>query len=73
MPRPTEVAGDAEASISVEQVPSLVNGLRNAFNLDKTRSKAWRIGQLKALDKLLVEGEAELCEVNKPCRSLITK
>ena len=63
MPRPTDVAGDAVASVSVEQVPGLVRGLRDAFNTDKTRSKAWRVGQLKALDKLMVEGEAELCEV----------
>ena len=39
-----------------------VRVLRSAFCDDKTRSKEWRIHQLKALRTLLKEGRQELCD-----------
>ena len=41
---------------------TLLHVLRSAFCDDKTRSKEWRINQLKALRKLLKEGRQELCD-----------
>eukprot|EP00299_Pterocystis_sp_00344_P017564 c87_g1_i1.p1 GENE.c87_g1_i1~~c87_g1_i1.p1 ORF type:complete len:520 (-),score=128.81 c87_g1_i1:28-1587(-) len=35
--------------------------LRQSFSAGKTRSRAWRISQLKALQKLVVEGRDQLC------------
>lgn len=64
MPRPTSEAGDAVASVSEEEIPALVGGLRAAFNTDKTRSKAWRLAQLAAFDRLITEGRDELCDVS---------
>jgi len=39
-----------------------MEALRATFRTGKTRSKEWRVGQLHALQKLLTEGRAELCE-----------
>ena len=36
--------------------------LRTAFNTDKTRSKAWRLAQLCAMEKMLDESRDELCD-----------
>ncbi|GBG31448.1 Aldehyde dehydrogenase [Hondaea fermentalgiana] len=62
MPRPTEEAGALKASVDPEDIPGIVEGLRQTFNTDKTRSKAWRLAQLDALDKLLTEGCDDLCK-----------
>jgi len=43
-------------------VHATVNRARAAFNSGRTRSVQWRKAQLRALDRLLVEGEAELSE-----------
>lgn len=38
----------------------MVAGLRAQFNADVTKSKKWRLDQLRALDKMLIEGKDEL-------------
>lgn len=36
--------------------------LRNAFSSDKTRSREWRIGQLRAFQRMLEEEGPSLCD-----------
>jgi acyl-CoA reductase-like NAD-dependent aldehyde dehydrogenase len=47
----------SNASVSV-----ITKTLRGSFRDDKTRSKEWRVNQLKALQTLLTEGRKELCD-----------
>jgi hypothetical protein len=44
------------------EIPGMIGEIRAAFNSDKTRSKEWRIGQLQALDQMLLDGRDELCD-----------
>lgn len=60
MPKPNEIQSNVAANVSPEEIPGIVARLRAAFNTDKTRSKAWRISQLNALNRLLTEGRDEL-------------
>lgn len=43
----------------------IVLGLRKAFNSNVTKNAAWRVKQLKNLEKLLSENENEICEALK--------
>jgi aldehyde dehydrogenase (NAD+) len=43
-------------------VPALVEGLRQTFATDKTRSKEWRFQQLRNFLKMIDEEGPELCE-----------
>jgi len=61
MPKPNEQAGSLEASVQPEEIPGIVQGLRDAFNKNKTRSREWRLGQLQALERMITEGREELC------------
>jgi aldehyde dehydrogenase (NAD+) len=60
MPKPNEQQSNVNANVTVEEIPQIVNRLRATFNTDKTRSKAWRVSQLNALNRLLTEGRDEL-------------
>lgn len=60
MPLPNETASTVSANVTVEEIPGIVAKLRATFNTDKTRSKTWRVSQLRALDRLLTEGREEL-------------
>mmetsp|Transcript_24018 Transcript_24018/g.29405 ORF Transcript_24018/g.29405 Transcript_24018/m.29405 type:complete len:502 (+) Transcript_24018:158-1663(+) len=51
-----------DGQIEPEEVKKLVSDVREAFGKDKTLSKEWRIGQLKAFDKMLDECTEEFCE-----------
>lgn len=39
----------------------IVLELRKSFNTNKTKTLEWRVAQLKALERLLVENENEIC------------
>jgi len=41
-------------------VPSMMSSLRKAFDSDKTLSKEWRLGQLRAFQQMLQEGRNDL-------------
>lgn len=43
-------------------MPALVEGLRQTFATDKTRSKEWRFQQLRNFLKMIDEEGPELCE-----------
>jgi hypothetical protein len=45
----------AACSIPVEAIPSAAEELRSSFRSGKTKSLQWRISQLKAMEKMLVE------------------
>jgi len=60
MPLPNELASTVAANVKPEEIPVIVAKLRATFNTDKTRSKAWRVSQLQALDRMLTEGRDEL-------------
>jgi len=60
MPKPNEVQSNVAANYTVEEIPVIVSKLRATFNTDKTRSRAWRVSQLNALNTLLTEGRDEL-------------
>mmetsp|Transcript_1860 Transcript_1860/g.2130 ORF Transcript_1860/g.2130 Transcript_1860/m.2130 type:complete len:536 (+) Transcript_1860:121-1728(+) len=51
-----------DGQIEPEDAKQLVADLRKAFASDKTRSKRWRVQQLKAFDRMLDECRAEFCE-----------
>ncbi len=44
------------------QAQQLLEALRETFDSGRTRSLAWRLGQLEALEALVLEREDELCE-----------
>ena len=52
----------APGSLNATQIAPAVEALRATFSSEKTFSREWRVGQLKALQKLLMEGKKELCE-----------
>eukprot|EP00747_Dinoflagellata_sp_TGD_P206543 gnl/TRDRNA2_/TRDRNA2_80239_c0_seq1.p1 gnl/TRDRNA2_/TRDRNA2_80239_c0~~gnl/TRDRNA2_/TRDRNA2_80239_c0_seq1.p1 ORF type:complete len:536 (-),score=91.37 gnl/TRDRNA2_/TRDRNA2_80239_c0_seq1:82-1689(-) len=56
----TQFTGADAASVTTEGVSEAVKGLRKAFNSDKTLSIEWRLGQLKALHRMMTEGSGEL-------------
>jgi len=58
----TQFAGTEACSVTTEEVPKAVQGLRAAFNSDKTLSLEWRVGQLNAMQRMLSEGLGELQE-----------
>lgn len=60
MPKPNEQQSTVNANVTVEEIPQIVSRLRATFNTDKTRSKAWRVSQLNAMNRLLTEGRDEL-------------
>jgi len=62
MPRPTDTVGDAVASVAADEIPGIVAEVRAAFNTDITRSKGWRLEQLEAFERMMTEGEEEMCE-----------
>lgn len=41
---------------------AVVESVRRAFDSGKTREKSWRIAQLEALNRLLIENEILLCD-----------
>jgi aldehyde dehydrogenase (NAD+) len=43
-------------------VPGMVAELRAVFDSDRTRSRAWRVGQLHAFRRMLAEEGPGLCE-----------
>lgn len=54
--------------MSVETAPdiaAIVQTLRTTFNSDLTRDLAWRQGQLAALERMMIENEAEISEALK--------
>jgi len=55
-------AEPAPGSLGADEIAPAVEALRKSFASEKTYSKEWRVGQLKALQRLIVEGRAELCE-----------
>lgn len=62
MPLPSEIASNAKANITPEEIPNIVSNLHQYFSTDKTRTVAWRLSQLNALDKLLTEGQNLICK-----------
>eukprot|EP01116_Phalansterium_solitarium_P018670 TRINITY_DN5032_c0_g1_i2.p1 TRINITY_DN5032_c0_g1~~TRINITY_DN5032_c0_g1_i2.p1 ORF type:complete len:528 (+),score=207.20 TRINITY_DN5032_c0_g1_i2:157-1740(+) len=48
------------ASLKIDDIAPVVSNLREAFLLGVTRSYAWRLKQLKALKRMIVEHRAEL-------------
>ena len=53
--------GTAEptAASDAESIPEIVTRLRDSFRSGRTRSLAWRLEQLRALERMLAECEAE--------------
>jgi aldehyde dehydrogenase (NAD+) len=57
----TKLVGAAETSITdPARVPSEIARLRQNFNKDKTLSREWRVEQLNALHRMMLDGRAEL-------------
>ncbi len=54
-------ASDA-APFGPQQAAELLGALRETFGSGRTRSLAWRLGQLEALEAFVLEREDELCE-----------
>jgi aldehyde dehydrogenase (NAD+) len=52
----------AACSVPIELIPAGAAELRASFNSGKTKSLAWRIGQLHAMEKMLKEGKKALCD-----------
>ncbi len=52
----------AACSVPVVAIPSAAEELRSSFRSGKTKSLQWRIGQLKAMEKMLKDGTKALCE-----------
>ena len=48
--------------VKPEQIVPAMHNLRATFGTEKTLSREWRMGQLKAFKKMLTEGRDELCE-----------
>jgi aldehyde dehydrogenase (NAD+) len=48
-------------SMSAEQIPTIVEGLRASFRAGRTRSLNWRRQQLQNFRRMLVDGRQELC------------
>ena len=58
----TKFTDACQTSVTAEAVPSAVKALRAVFDSEKTLSREWRMGQLKAFHRMLTEGRGELCE-----------
>ena len=43
----------------------IVLSLEKSFKSNKTKNQKWRVGQLKALEKLLIENEKDICDALK--------
>ena len=55
--------GDATVgSLGADDIVDAVAELRSSFAREKTLSREWRIGQLKAFKKMITEGKDQLCE-----------
>lgn len=55
------VMEDAKNKVfDVESAASLVKELRGSFNSGKTKSYEWRIAQLQAIEKMIVDREKEI-------------
>ena len=54
-------ANPADGSLGTDDIPQAAENLRKAFDTEKTISRDWRIGQLKACARMLSEGADELC------------
>jgi len=48
--------------VAPEEINGLIGEVRAGFESDKTRCKEWRVAQLQALDRMLVENKDELCD-----------
>lgn len=53
---------DAPSISPVVDIPAVVAAVRQTFASGRTRSVEWRKGQLKALERLIVENEAAIAE-----------
>ena len=62
-PNPQASAHAATAtSVRPEDIPEVCAALRASFDGGVPQRRDWRLAQLRALDRLLVEGRGELCE-----------
>ena len=57
-----KIATKCEATIAPEEVAGTVNKLRKTFDSEKTLSREWRMGQLRAFGRMLKECEKEFCD-----------
>ena len=52
--------GDPTTELNMD-IPTLVNNLRSTWQAGRTRGLQWRTAQLRAMRRMLVENEAEIC------------
>ena len=52
----------AACSVPIDAIPAGAEELRASFNSGKTKSLAWRIGQLRAMERMLKDGKKALCD-----------
>lgn len=57
----TQFSDACAGSLGAAEVPGTIAALRTAFDSEKTLKREWRIEQLKAFKRMIVEGREELC------------
>lgn len=53
---------EAPVSPSVDEIPQVVSDLKKNFETGETKTYAWRIKQLRAMEKMIMESEALIVE-----------
>lgn len=51
-----------DSTMAPEQVAGMVDKLRQTFDKEKTLSREWRLGQLRAFGRMIDECEKEFCD-----------